>query len=304
MSRDAKAAGDVVRADALTKLYRNGRGVSDLSLSVGQGEVLGFLGPNGAGKTTTIRLMLDLIRPTSGSVTLFGRVPGDHDVRGAVGYLPGDLRLYGSMTGREHMIYFAHLRSMSDLGDAVELCERLRLDLDEPVRQLSRGNRQKVGLVLALMHRPRLLVLDEPTTGLDPLVQQTFHDLVGEAAAAGSAVFISSHVLPEVQHVAGRVALIRDGRLILVDSVESIRSAAVARVEVTLSEPPAADAFASIPGTREVERRGATVVLTHEGEIDPLIKRLAQLHVVAIDSSEADLEDVFLRLYEGDGDAS
>jgi ABC-2 type transport system ATP-binding protein len=296
--------GAAIRADGLTKLYRNGRGVSDLSLSVGQGEVLGFLGPNGAGKTTTIRMMLDLIRPTSGSVTMFGRSPGDRDVRGAIGYLPGDLRLYGSMTGREHVVHFAHLRSMTGLGDAVELSERLLLDLDEPVRQLSRGNRQKVGLVLAMMHRPRLLILDEPTSGLDPLVQQTFHDLVGESAAHGSTVFLSSHVLPEVQQVADRVALIRNGRLILVDSVESLRSAAVARVEVTLSEPPAADAFASIPGTREIDRRGSTVVLTHEGDIDPLIKRLAGLHVVAIDSSEADLEDVFLRLYAGGGDAS
>jgi ABC-2 type transport system ATP-binding protein len=296
--------GAAIRADGLTKLYRNGRGVSDLSLSVGQGEVLGFLGPNGAGKTTTIRMMLDLIRPTSGSVTMFGRSLGDRDVRGAIGYLPGDLRLYGSMTGREHVVHFAHLRSMTGLGDAVELSERLLLDLDEPVRQLSRGNRQKVGLVLAMMHRPRLLILDEPTSGLDPLVQQTFHDLVGESAAHGSTVFLSSHVLPEVQQVADRVALIRNGRLILVDSVESLRSAAVARVEVTLSEPPAADAFASIPGTREIDRRGSTVVLTHEGDIDPLIKRLAGLHVVAIDSSEADLEDVFLRLYAGGGDAS
>jgi ABC-2 type transport system ATP-binding protein len=296
--------GAAIRADGLTKLYRNGRGVSDLSLSVGQGEVLGFLGPNGAGKTTTIRMMLDLIRPTSGSVTMFGRSLGDRDVRGAIGYLPGDLRLYGSMTGREHVVHFAHLHSMTGLGDAVELSERLLLDLDEPVRQLSRGNRQKVGLVLAMMHRPRLLILDEPTSGLDPLVQQTFHDLVGESAAHGSTVFLSSHVLPEVQQVADRVALIRNGRLILVDSVESLRSAAVARVEVTLSEPPAADAFASIPGTREIERRGSTVVLTHEGDIDPLIKRLAGLHVVAIDSSEADLEDVFLRLYAGGGDAS
>jgi ABC-2 type transport system ATP-binding protein len=202
------------------------------------------------------------------------------------------------------VVHFAHLHSMTGLGDAVELSERLLLDLDEPVRQLSRGNRQKVGLVLAMMHRPRLLILDEPTSGLDPLVQQTFHDLVGESAAHGSTVFLSSHVLPEVQQVADRVALIRNGRLILVDSVESLRSAAVARVEVTLSEPPAADAFASIPGTREIERRGSTVVLTHEGDIDPLIKRLAGLHVVAIDSSEADLEDVFLRLYAGGGDAS
>jgi ABC-2 type transport system ATP-binding protein len=296
--------GAAIRADGLTKLYRNGRGVSDLSLSVGQGEVLGFLGPNGAGKTTTIRMMLDLIRPTSGSVTMFGRSLGDRDVRGAIGYLPGDLRLYGSMTGREHVVHFAHLRSMTGLGDAVELSERLLLDLDEPVRQLSRGNRPKVGLVLAMMHRPRVLILDEPTSGLDPLVQQTFHDLVGESAAHGSTVFLSSHVLPEVQQVADRVALIRNGRLILVDSVESLRSAAVARVEVTLSEPPAADAFASIPGTREIDRRGSTVVLTHEGDIDPLIKRLAGLHVVAIDSSEADLEDVFLRLYAGGGDAS
>jgi ABC-2 type transport system ATP-binding protein len=294
----------VIVASGLSKRYRNGRGVTDLSLSVSPGEVLGFLGPNGAGKTTTIRMMLDLIRPTAGSITVFGLPPSDAAVRRSIGYLPGDLRLYGSLTGRQHAIYFSHIRGMAGLGETERLAQVLEYELDEPVHQLSRGNRQKLGIVLALMHQPQLLVLDEPSSGLDPLMQQAFLGLVEQAAAAGRTVVLSSHVLPEVQQVADRVALIRDGRLLLVDSVDALRSHAFTRVEVTLAEPPAADAFAGLPGVRELERRGTTVLLALEGEIDPLVKRLAAHRVLAIDSHEADLEDVFLRLYAGGADAA
>ncbi len=297
-------ASAAVEAHDLTKVYRGGRGVTGVNLSVGRGEVFGFLGPNGAGKTTTIRMMLDLIRPTSGSIRVFGRRPGDPATRRMIGYLPGDLRLYGDLTGREHAVYFSHLRSMPGLGEAIRLADGLLLDLGQPVRRMSRGNRQKLGIVLAMMHGPQLLVLDEPTTGLDPLVQRTFHHLIAQAAESGATVFISSHVLPEVQQVAGRVALIRDGRLVLVDSVDALRQRAFLRVEVTFSGPPPAGAFASVAGVRELERHGATVLLAVEGDIDPLIKRLAEYHVLAIDSHEADLEDIFLRLYAEGADAA
>jgi ABC-2 type transport system ATP-binding protein len=261
--------------------------------------VFGFLGPNGAGKTTTIRLLLDLIRPTSGTLSIFG-LDSRRDslaIRRRVGYVPGDLRLYDRLTGHELLTFFANLRGLDGLGDGVALAERLDLELDRPLRSLSSGNRQKTGLVQAFMHRPELLVLDEPTTGLDPLVQQTFHELVRETAADGRTVFLSSHVLAEVQELADRVAVLREGRLELVESVEAVRARASTRLEATFAAPPPAGAFADVPGARELERRGDAVVFALEGPVDPLVKALARFEVVALDVREADLEDVFLDLY-------
>jgi ABC-2 type transport system ATP-binding protein len=294
----------VVLADRLSKSYGADRGVEELTFEVGDGEVFGYLGPNGAGKTTTIRLLLDLIRPSAGRVELFGRDVRRASTRTAVGYLPGDLRLYERLTAREHLRYFASLRGLSHTGDGEVLAERLDLELDRPVRSLSKGNRQKVGLVQALMHRPALAVLDEPTSGLDPLVQQVVYELVRETIADGRTVFVSSHVLSEVQHIADRVALIREGRLQLVDSVETLRRRALTRVEVTFAEPPPEGAFDDVPGVREVERHGAVVRLTLEGSADPLVKALARFDVHALDSHEADLEDVFLELYRSPAGAS
>jgi beta-exotoxin I transport system ATP-binding protein len=289
----------VVHVERLTKSYGSVRGVVDLDLDVQAGEVFGYLGPNGAGKTTTIRTILDLIRPTSGRVAVFGLDPRREgvEVRRRVGYLPGDLRLYEQLTPRELMRYFASLRGMRALDPAIRLAERFELELDRRIAALSRGNRQKVGLVQAFMHGPELLVLDEPTSGLDPLVQQAFYELVRETAVAGRTVFLSSHVLPEVQHVADRVALVREGRLVLVDSVENLRAHAFTRVEITFAEPPPRGAFAGLRGSKELERRGPVVVFAVEGEIDPLVKALACYRVVALDSHEADLEDVFFSLY-------
>jgi ABC-2 type transport system ATP-binding protein len=295
----------VIRADRLSKVYGRDRGVSELTFEVGEGEVFGYLGPNGAGKTTTIRLLLDLIRPSSGRIELFGadvRRAGPATRKG-LGYLPGDLRLYERLTAREHLRYFASLRGMGDLGDGESLAERLELELDRPVRSLSKGNRQKVGLVQALMHRPALAVFDEPTSGLDPLVQQVVYELVAEATADGRSVFLSSHVLSEVQHIADRVALIREGRLQLVDSVETLRQRALTRVEVTFANMPPEGAFDDVPGVTEVERRGPVVRLTLEGAADALVKELARYEVAALDSHEADLEDVFLEQYRRPADA-
>jgi ABC-2 type transport system ATP-binding protein len=293
---------DVVSLQRLTKSYGPARGVVDLDLTVGTGEVFGFLGPNGAGKTTTIRTMLDLIRPTSGRVLIFG-LDARRDgvaVRRRVGYLPGDLRLYEHLTPRELLSYFAALRKLSTPAEAERLAARLELELDRPVAALSRGNRQKVGLVQAFMHRPQLLVLDEPTSGLDPLVQQTFYELAREAVADGRTIFLSSHVISEVQHVADRVGLVREGRLVLIDSVENLRAHASTRIEVTFAVPPAARDFDDVSGVRVLEQRGNIVVFALQGEIDPLLKALARYRVVALDSHEADLEDVFLSLYRSD----
>jgi ABC-2 type transport system ATP-binding protein len=295
----------IIQAQPLTKFYGRDVGVERLDFTVEQGEIFGFLGPNGAGKTTTIRLLLDLIRPTRGRVRVFGLDPrSSPDLRRRIGYLPGELRLYERLTGRELLTYFGHLRNLKTLGTAATLAERFGLELDRPIRTLSKGNRQKIGVVQAVMHEPDLLVLDEPTSGLDPLVQQTFYELLQETRAEGRTVFLSSHVLPEVQHVADRVALLREGRLLLVESVETLRAHAFNRVEVRLEAPPTATAFAGLPGVRELERHGSTILFALHGEADALVKALADHHMFSLDSHEADLEDVFLSLYREERDAA
>jgi beta-exotoxin I transport system ATP-binding protein len=292
-----------IRAQSLTKLYGSSRGVLDLDFEVRQGEVFGFLGPNGAGKTTTIRLLLDFIRPSSGRAEIFGLdVRRDAvQIRRRIGYLPGDLRLYERLTGRELVEYFGNLRGLDGVGEAEALAGRLDVELDRPIQELSRGNRQKVGLLQTFMHRPDLLVLDEPTSGLDPLIQQVFYELVREAAAEGRTIFLSSHNLSEVQHVADRVALVKEGRLELLETVENLRARAFTRVEATFDVLPSADAFADLPDVRELERRADTVVLGLQGPADPLVKALARYTVLGLDIHEADLEDVFLSLYRGEG---
>src|SRR5262245_60272167 len=210
-----------IGAERLTKFYGEARGILELDLEVREGEIFGFLGPNGAGKTTTIRMLLNLIRPSSGRAAVLGLDTRREAVaiRRRIGYLPGDLRLYERLTGRELLEYFGHLRGLGGLGDGPALADRLDVQIDRPVQELSRGNRQKVGLLQAFMHRPDLLILDEPTSGLDPLIQQVFYDLVREATAEGRTVFLSSHNLAEVQHVADRVALVKEGKLVLVETV-------------------------------------------------------------------------------------
>jgi len=297
---------EVVKAEALTKLYGASRGVLDLDFAVEAGEVFGFLGPNGAGKTTTIRLMLDLIRPSRGRLSVFGldSTRNSVEIRRRLGYLPGDLRVYERLTARELLRFFAHLRGLASSARGELLAERLGLDLDRRIKELSRGNRQKVGLVQAFMHEPDFLVLDEPTNGLDPLVQETFYELLGETTARGGTVFLSSHALAEVQHAADRVALIRDGQLQLVETVDTLRSRAFTHVEVTFAELPPAGVFDGLVGARELERRGHVVVFGLGGEIDALLKALARFHVRALDVHEADLEDIFLALYREQPDAA
>ena len=287
-----------IRAERLTKLYGSDRGVLELDFSVAAGEVFGFLGPNGAGKTTTIRLILDLIRPTQGVSRSSAAIPRrDVAVRRRIGYLPGDLRLYERPDRTRALPLLRPSARPTRAGPGRGVRSAPRTPARAPDRSLSKGNRQKVGLVQAFMHEPDLLVLDEPTAGLDPLIQQTFYGIVREARQAGATVFLSSHFLPEVQHVADRVALIRDGRLALIAAVDELRPRAFARVEVSFAATPPAAAFAQIAGVREIERHGQTVLFALQGEADPLIKALARFGVVGIDSHEADLEDIFLNLY-------
>jgi ABC-2 type transport system ATP-binding protein len=297
--------GAVVEARSLSKSYGSQRGIDGLDFTVAPGEVFGLLGPNAAGKTTTIRLLLDLIRPTSGAVRVFGANPRTSPaLRLRIGYLPGDLRLYEHLSGRTQLTYFAGLRGLDGLGRAEELAERFNVELDRPLKTLSKGNRQKIGIVQAFMHDPDLLILDEPSSGLDPLIQQLFYALLDETRAAGRTVLISSHVLPEVQRVADRVALLRDGRLVLEDTVEALRAHAPARVIVTFSDPPSPNAFTGLRGVRELKRQDRTIVFGLHGEPDALLKALAAHHVTALESREADLEDVFLALYQEPVDAA
>jgi ABC-2 type transport system ATP-binding protein len=300
-------SGPVIRVEGLTKHYGRVVGVRDLSFAVEPGEVFGYLGPNGAGKTTTIRLLLDLIRPTTGHVELFG-ADARRDavaVHRRIGYVPGDLALYDRLTGRELLRHFAALRGLDGIAEGEAVARRLDLDLDTRIRSLSKGNRQKVGLVQALLSRPDLLVLDEPTSSLDPLVQQEVYGLIDEAIDEGRTVFLSSHVLSEVQRIAHRVGVIREGALVLVEGVAELRARAFTRVEARFASEPPLGAFDGIPGVRELARSNTTIRFALEGTPDPLVKALAGYTTTGLDVEEADLEDIFLDLYRrGTADAA
>ncbi len=289
----------------LSKTYGSGvEALVDLDLTVERGEVFGYLGPNGAGKSTTIRLLLGLIRPTRGRAALFGldTLADGVAARRVAGYLPGDLRLSDRLTGHEQLESLARLRGGVDEAYRDELCERLDVVLDRPIRQLSRGNRQKLGIVQAFMHRPELVVLDEPSSGLDPLLQAELRRLLRETAAAGSTVFLSSHSLDEVQHVADRVGIIRAGRLTDVDAVESLREHALRHVMITFAEPVDPDAFAQLDGVRVVDVDGAVVRLSApEAAMGVLLRAVAPHPVVDFVAQPADLEEIFLERYREAG---
>jgi ABC-2 type transport system ATP-binding protein len=293
----------------LTKDYGQGRGLFGLDLDVRRGEILGFLGPNGAGKSTTMRLLLDQIRPTAGRATVLGLDARADSlaVRRRVGYLPGDFALYPKLTGRAVLDHFAALRGGVDPRVRDALAERFEAQLDRPVRDLSTGNRQKLGLIQAFMHEPELLVLDEPIAGLDPLVQQRFHALLHEVAATGRTVFLSSHTLSEVERVAARVAILRRGRLVVVDTLDGLRAVAVRRLEVEVggggdAARAAASALAALAGVRDASVvQGAHVSVAFEGSADAVVKALARFDVRALRSRDEDLEEIFLRYYRDGG---
>ncbi|MFB8774648.1 ABC transporter ATP-binding protein [Streptomyces broussonetiae] len=291
----------------LTKTYGTRRGLTGLTLDVRAGEVFGFLGPNGAGKTTTIRLLLDLIRPTSGSATVLGLDPLTDGValRGRVGYLAGDFVCDGRQNVRGYLRFLAALRGGVPQERIDDLAERLGLDQSTSIKKLSKGNRQKVGLVQALMHTPEVLILDEPTSGLDPLAQQTFLTLVEEAAAGGQTVFMSSHIMSEVEAVADRVGIIRDGALVALDTVAHLRADAVRDIDVTFASPVPADAFAQVPGGARLSLDSAGTTLSGQlsGSPDGLVKALAAYTVTSLRVTEPALDDLFHAYYEG-GDAA
>jgi ABC-2 type transport system ATP-binding protein len=304
-SLGAVTDGTAIRTRGLSKDYGNGNGVFDLDLEVERGEILGFLGPNGAGKSTTMRLLLDLIRPTAGAATVLGLDSrGDSlEIRRRVGFLPGDFDLYRRLSGAAMLDYLAELRGGVDRGLRDRLAERFDAQLDRPIRELSTGNRQKIGLIQAFMHEPELLILDEPIAGLDPLAQQSFHALLGEVAAEGRTVFLSSHTLSEVERVAERVAILRRGRLVVVDQLENLRAIAVQRLEIEFAgSAPQVEAIRALPGVREASVEGPHLVVAFEGSADPIVKAVAAHEVRSIRSRVDDLEEIFLRYYREDED--
>jgi ABC-2 type transport system ATP-binding protein len=289
-----------ITLSSLTKSYGKARGIIDLDLDVRVGEVFGFLGPNGAGKTTTIRTILDLIRPTSGSATVLGLDAQTYslEIRTRTGYLPGELSLYEDMTVSESLEYLTALRGGAGAGRIAELSEQFELDLTRKIKDLSTGNKQKVGIIQTFAHDPELLILDEPTSGLDPLMQQHVYHLIDTARAEGRTVFLSSHVLPEVERIAERVGIIRKGRLIEVATVDELKDRAVRVVEVRFGEDaPTEQQMMAVGNVVSVDVRRATLQIRVEGSMDALVKALAGYEVVAMRSEEADLEEVFLGLY-------
>jgi ABC-2 type transport system ATP-binding protein len=286
---------------AVTKTYGETQAVVDLDLRVEPGQVFGFLGPNGAGKTTTIRMLLGLQRPTGGRTAVFGLDPQAEsvEIHRRVGYLPGELALYPRLSGRQHLDWFARARGECDPALAGQLCKRFRVVLDRPARELSKGNRQKVGLVLAFMHRPELLILDEPTSGLDPLMQDEFERLVRETVAEGRTVFLSSHELDEVQRLADRVAIIRSGRLVASDTVASLRESTPLRVEVRFREPVDPAPFGRLEGVSVTARDGDRLVLQVAGSLAPVLQAIAERDPLDVLSRHADLDELFRELYRG-----
>jgi len=294
---------NVIVTEALTVYYGRHRGILDLDLAVKEGEVFGFLGPNGAGKTTTLRVLLDIIHPTSGRAAVFGLDCQEEgvQVRERVGYLPGELNLPEGMTGRRFLETMASIRGDANLAYRQELCDRLNLSLGRKIGEYSHGNKQKLGLIAAMMHKPALIILDEPTLGLDPLMQQTILELVRETRTEGRTVFFSSHILSEVQAVCDRVGIIREGRLVTVERVETLLEQQFRRFRLTLEEIPDAGTFA-FPGVTELNRFDHSVTLEIRESLQAVMKKAVECGIVDIEAQPVTLEEVFLAYYGESGE--
>jgi len=293
-----------IKTEQLTKSYGKNRGIRDVDLEVEEGEVFGFLGPNGAGKTTTIRTLLGFMRPTGGRAEVFGLDTQREsvEVRARVGNLPGEFALENRTTGEDLLKFFARLRGVGSLGYARELAERFGADLHRPMRRLSRGNKQKIGLIQAMFHRPPLLILDEPTGGLDPLVQEEFLDVVEETKAEGRTVFFSSHVLSEVERVSDRVGIIRSGELVAVEPTHTLVDKAFRHVTLTFDGPVDARPFDALPGVERLKVDGPRLSFTLHSEPDAMVRLAAQHRLVGMEYERPSLEETFLTYYGHNGE--
>lgn len=285
---------NAIQTDSLTKYYGKSRGITDVSLTVGEGDFFGFIGPNGAGKSTTIRTLLGLIAPTKGSAKIFGKdiQSRKEAILSSVGYMPSEAAFYPHMRVREILKLSADLRKRDCRKEAARLCDRLSLDTGKKIRELSLGNRKKVSIVCALQHEPQLCILDEPTSGLDPLMQREFFALLEERNAAGTTVFLSSHVLSEVQRHCRHAAVIRDGRLLLSDSIENMGHTDARRVTLRgVDKPPV------LENIRDITAAGDTVTFLYRGDIQALLTALAALPLTDVTIAEPDLEEIFMHYY-------
>jgi ABC-2 type transport system ATP-binding protein len=295
---------NVIETDSLTKYYGKSRGIIDVTLSVRRGEVFGFLGPNGAGKSTTIRTILDYIRPTSGSSRVNGMDPVKEGakVRRSVGYLPSDFGTYQNMTAKDYLMTLLTMMEHKGENRINEISERLQLDLDRKIKEYSRGNRQKVGLVSAFMHSPDLVILDEPSSGLDPLMQQEFYKIVLEEKEKGNTIFLSSHILAEVEAICDRVGIIKEGKLIVVEDMKKFKEKTGKFMDVTFDREVSPDRFSVIPGVTHVEIIGPKELkLSVSRNIDGVIKELSNHNVLEMDYEDMSLESLFLKYYEKEG---
>jgi ABC-2 type transport system ATP-binding protein len=289
----------VIETGGLTKLYGKARGIEDVTFSVEPGEVFGFLGPNGAGKTTAIRTLLDMLHPTRGSAHIFG-LDSQRDsvaIRARLGNLPGDFGYGKQASGREALRLLARLRGIEGIGRAEALAGRFRADLDRPLGQLSRGNRQKVGLILATFHSPELLILDEPTSGLDPLMQEEFMALVAEERERGCTVVLSSHELDEVERVCDRVGIVRTGKLIAVERVAELLGKALRTVSLELVDAGDLADLRALPNVTDLQMLDGKVSFKVSGDLDAAIKAIAQHRVADMELTHPTLEEVFLTYY-------
>jgi ABC-2 type transport system ATP-binding protein len=295
----------IIEVESLTKSYGSKRGITNVSFQVEEGEVFGFLGPNGAGKTTTIRLLMALLRADEGKARIAGLDSWDRsvEIKRLVGYLPGEPALDPNLTGGQILEYFGHLRGGVDQNYLKQLIKRLDLDPSRKFRQYSSGNKRKVVLIQAFMHRPRVLILDEPTNGLDPLNQQEFNAMVKEVRDEGHTVFLSSHILGEVEQTCTRVGIIREGQLVRVGGVTELKDIKRHEITITFADAVPIDPFKTLDGVEQVETLpgGHALHLVMQGGADAVIKQASQYPVISITSHEPSLEDIFLRYYEGDG---
>ena len=289
-----------IHAQELTKHYGRSRGIENVSFTVSGGEVFGFLGPNGAGKTTTIRVLMGLLRATGGEARIFGHSVWADGVaaRACTGYLPGEFAWHEQVTGEELLDLFADLRGVGDRAYARTLAARFDADLTRPIGELSRGNRQKVGLIQALVHRPPLVVMDEPTTGLDPLMQEEFADLVDELRASGTTVFLSTHNLPEVERMCDRVALLRDGRLVAVETVAEITGRGFRHVTLVFDRPVPPGEFGRLDGVESVRADGARLTFAVTGDLDAILRTAGRHRVVDMEVARPSLEEAFVAFYD------
>lgn len=285
---------NVIKTDSLVKFYGKARGIDGINLEVKEGDFFGFIGPNGAGKSTTVRTLLGLISPTSGNAEIFGKdiIKNKTEILSEVGYMPSEAAFYPDMRVREVIKLSAALRKKDCSDSAKGLCERLQLDTDKKIKELSLGNRKKVSVVCALQHNPRLCILDEPTNGLDPLMQREFYAILKELNGNGTTVFLSSHILSEVQHYCKTAAVIKDGKLLVCDSIKNIGHTEAKRVTLRgIAAPPELD------GIKDIKQNGDTVSFLYSGNPSALLSVLSRLTITDINIAEPDLEEIFMHYY-------